>query len=260
MPVVSVRHVTKRFRRHRARPPGTLKSYLLGRWRRDGATGHPPGHPPDHRMAAPAEYTWALRDVSFAVERGTTLGIIGRNGSGKSTLLKVIGGILKPDAGEVSVSGNASTLIELGAGFHPDLTGRENVLVNGLILGLRKREIRERFAEIVDFAELAEYIDEPVRTYSTGMYMRLGFSVAMHTNSDIILIDEGLAVGDLAFVRKCVDRLNRFKKEGKTIVVVTHEMNTVKHWCDQGIWLHEGRVLAAGDPDDVVDAYTRLVS
>jgi lipopolysaccharide transport system ATP-binding protein len=248
VPVISVRNVTKRFRRRGARRAGTLKRYVLGAWRAAPAAADGP------------EYTWALRDVSLTVERGTTVGIIGRNGSGKSTLLRIVGGILKPDAGEVTVEGQTSTLIELGAGFHPDLTGRENVLVNGLVLGLSKREIRERFTEIVDFAELAEYIDEPVRTYSTGMYMRLGFSVAMHTNPDVILIDEGLAVGDFAFVRKCVDRLDRFKKEGKTIVVVTHEMNTVKHWCDEGIWLHEGRVMAAGDPDDVVNAYTRLVS
>lgn len=248
MAIITVRHVTKKFRRRAARRPTTLKSYLLrDLWRRG-------------RTERSVEYIWALRDVSLTVERGTTLGIIGRNGAGKSTLLKIIGGILKPDAGEVSVEGSASTLIELGAGFHPELTGRENVLVNGLILGLTKREIRRRFDEIVDFAELQEYIDEPVRIYSTGMYMRLGFSVAMHVNPDIILIDEGLAVGDMAFVRKCVDRLNRFKKEGKTIVVVTHEMTTVKHWCDQGVWLHEGRVMAAGDPDDVVNAYTRLVS
>ena len=247
MAVISASGVVKRFRRRAARRPTTLKNYLLRElWRPAGGRAE--------------EYTWALRDVTLSVERGTTVGIIGRNGSGKSTLLRIIGGILKPDEGELRVDGHTSTLIELGAGFHPDLTGRENVLVNGLILGLSRRELRERFADIVDFAELGEYIDEPVRTYSTGMYMRLGFSVAMHIDPDIILIDEGLAVGDMAFVRKCVDRLNRFKKEGKTIVVVTHEMNTVKYWCDQGVWLHEGRVMADGDPGDVVDAYTRLVS
>lgn len=248
MSVIDVRHVSKSFRRRSERPPTTLKSYLLHElWSR---------RRPD---AAVDQYIHALRDVSFTVERGATFGIIGRNGSGKSTLLKIIGGILKPTSGEVRVEGSASVLIEIGAGFHPELTGRENVLINGLILGLTKREVRERFDDIVEFSELKDFIDQPTRTYSTGMYMRLGFSVAMHVNPDIILVDEGLAVGDMGFVRKCIERLERFKKEGKTIVVVTHEMNTVRHWCDRGLWLHEGRVMATGDPGEVVDAYTKLV-
>lgn len=256
MASIHVRAVSKRFRRQIQRPMATtLKSYLLRElWSRGR-----PGPRPGPRAQPSDPHIWALQDVNLSVERGTTLGIIGRNGSGKSTLLKIIAGILKPTTGEVSVEGTAFALIQIGAGFHPDLSGRDNVLINGLILGLTKRDIRDRFDEIVEFAELGEVIDEPMRTYSTGMYMRLGFAVAMHVNPDIVLVDEGLAVGDAAFVRKCVDRLERFKKEAKTIVVVTHEMNTVKHWCDRGVWLHEGRVMAAGDPGDVVDAYLKLV-
>ncbi len=252
MPIIDVLRVSKSFRRRPERTATTLKSYLVRElWSRRSS-----GRPAD---GASEHYIHALRDVNFTVERGATFGIIGRNGSGKSTLLKIIGGILTPTSGEVRIEGRTSVLLEIGVGFHPELTGRENVLINGLILGLTKREVRERFDDIVEFSELKEFIDQPTRTYSTGMYMRLGFSVAMHVNPDIILVDEGLAVGDMGFVRKCVERLERFKKEGKTIVVVTHEMNTVKHWCDRGLWLHEGRVMAAGDPDKVVDAYTKLV-
>ncbi len=252
MPVIDVLQVSKSFRRLE-RPATTLKSYLVHEiWSRRGS-----GLQVNN---ASAHYIHALRDVNFTVEQGLTLGIIGRNGSGKSTLLKIIGGILRPTSGEVCIEGRTSVLLEIGAGFHPELTGRENVLINGLILGLTKREVHERFDDIVKFSELKEFIDQPMRTYSTGMYMRLGFSVAIHVDPDIILVDEGLAVGDMGFVPKCVERLERFKKEGKTIVVVTHEMNTVRHWCDRGLWLHEGRVMAAGDPNEVVDAYTKLVT
>jgi len=200
---------------------------------------------------------WALQDVDLTVEKGTTVGIIGRNGSGKSTLLHIMGGMLKPTTGTVRVEGRASALIELGAGFHPELTGRENVLVNGLLLGLSKREVRDRFDSIVSFAELHDSIDEPMRTYSTGMYMRLGFSVAVHLDPDVLLIDEVLAVGDLPFVEKCRERMNEFKRRGKTIVLVTHDLNTAQTWCDHAVWIHQGRVSAAGDPSMVVSAYCR---
>jgi ABC-type polysaccharide/polyol phosphate transport system ATPase subunit len=198
---------------------------------------------------------WGLRGVSLDVEKGTTLGVIGRNGSGKSTLLKVINRVLKPDAGTVVVRGTVASLIELGAGFHPELTGRENVVINGTILGLTKKQIRARFDEIVEFAGLADYIDEPVRTYATGMYLRLGFSVAVHVDPDILLIDEVLAVGDRSFTQKCMERMNRFKEGGKTIVFVSHDLDVVRSWCDEVAWLDRGVLRERGKPPDVVEAY-----
>jgi lipopolysaccharide transport system ATP-binding protein len=239
-PVIRLTGVSKAYRR-RSRQPTTLKTFLVrDLWRR-------PRSSPD--------LTWALRDVDLTVEPGATVVVIGRNGSGKSTLLQLIGGMLKPTAGTVRVNGRTSALIELGAGFHPELTGRENVIVNGVILGLSKSEIRRRFDEIVAFAGLQEFIDAPVRTYSTGMYMRLGFSVAVHVDPDILLIDEVLAVGDLPFVRKCLERMDQFKKEGKTIVVVTHSLETARSWADYAVWLHEGRVRLAGEPSMVAEMY-----
>jgi lipopolysaccharide transport system ATP-binding protein len=238
--VIRLAGVSRCYRRQ-TRQPTTLKTFLLrDLWRRE---------------RAPAEVTWALLDLDLTVDRGASVAIIGRNGSGKSTLLQVIGGMLRPTAGTVWVDGRTSALIELGAGFHPELTGRENVIVNGVILGLSKHEIKRRFDEIVAFAELERYIDEPVRTYSSGMYMRLGFSVAVHVDPDILLIDEVLAVGDLPFVQKCLDRMNHFRKEGKTIVLVTHDLDAAEEWCDSAIWLHEGRVRAAGEPAVVIDRY-----
>ena len=212
------------------------------------------------RRSRPPERVEALTDVSLAVPQGATVGIVGRNGSGKSTLIRVIAGIYQPDVGRVVTQGRVSALIELGAGFHPEFTGRENVYINGIILGLPKREIRRRFDEIVDFAEMREFIDAPVRTYSSGMYMRLGFSVAVHVDPDILLIDEVLAVGDEAFVRRCLDKMDEFKKQGKTIVVAGHDLLLVERWCDHALFLERGRVTARGLPADVVAAYRRSMS
>ncbi len=239
---IELREVAKRYWRHSHRPTATsLKSYLLrDLWVR-------------RRVAGDA--IWALRGVSLSVEAGTTLGVIGRNGSGKSTLLKLMNRVLQPDAGTVAVRGTVASLVELGAGFHPELTGRENVVINGTILGLTKKEIRARFDEIVEFSEVADYIDEPVRTYSSGMYLRLGFSVAVHVNPDILLIDEILAVGDQPFTQKCMNRMNRFKEAGKTIVVVSHDLETVRSWCGEAVWLDQGILRERGKPGDVVDAY-----
>ena len=189
------------------------------------------------------------------MEKGTTLGVIGRNGSGKSTLLKLINRVLKPDVGTVEVHGEVASLVELGAGFHPELTGRENVVINGTILGLTRREIKARFDAIVEFAGLADYIDEPVRTYSTGMYLRLGFSIAVHVDPDILLMDEVLAVGDRPFTEKCMERMNAFKEVGKTIVLVTHDLDAVRSWCVDAVWLDQGVLCERGKPADVVDAY-----
>ena len=186
---------------------------------------------------------------------GSTFGVIGRNGSGKSTALKLVAGITKPTSGTVTVRGRISALIELGAGFHPEISGRENVFINGIMLGLTKREIEKRFDEIVEFAELEDFIDEPVKTYSSGMYMRLGFSVAIHVDPEVLLVDEVLAVGDEAFTHKCLDKFADFKRRGKTVLLVTHSLNLVERLCDEAIWLDGGRKQADGDPKRVVDAY-----
>ena len=198
----------------------------------------------------------AVDAVSLRVAAGSTFGVIGRNGSGKSTLLKLIAGIMKPTSGEVRVSGRVSALIELGAGFHPEISGRENVFINGVMLGLSKREIGRRFDEIVEFAELEEFIDAPVKTYSSGMYMRLGFAVAVHVTPDILLVDEVLAVGDEEFSFKCLDKFAEFKRRGKTILLVTHSLGMVERFCDEAVWLDAGHVRTEGDPRRVVHAYT----
>ena len=171
--------------------------------------------------------------MSFTVPRGSTYGVIGRNGSGKSTALKLVAGITKPTSGTVRVDGRISALIELGAGFHPEISGRENVYINGIMLGLTKRQVQDRFDEIVDFAELREFIDAPVKTYSSGMYMRLGFAVAIHVDPDVLLVDEVLAVGDEGFVHKCLDKFSEFRRRGKTILLVTHSLNLVERFCDE---------------------------
>jgi len=202
----------------------------------------------------------ALDAVSFEVPRGSTFGVIGENGSGKSTLLKLLAGITKPTRGSLRVAGRISALIELGAGFHPEISGRENVAINGIMLGLSRREVEERFDAIVDFAELREFIDAPVKTYSSGMYMRLGFSVAIHVDPDVLLIDEVLAVGDEAFTRKCLDKIGEFHRRGKTIVLVTHSLGLVEKMCDEALWLRHGRKADAGDPKRVVDAYLTYVA
>jgi len=208
----------------------------------------------------PDETFTALDGVSFEVPAGTTFGVIGENGSGKSTLLKLLAGITKPTRGSLRVAGRISALIELGAGFHPEISGRENVAINGIMLGLSRREVDERFDEIVDFAELREFIDAPVKTYSSGMYMRLGFSVAIHVDPDVLLIDEVLAVGDEAFTRKCLDKIGEFRRRGKTIVLVTHSLGLVEKMCDEALWLRHGRGAGLGDPRRVVDAYLTYVA
>jgi ABC-type polysaccharide/polyol phosphate transport system ATPase subunit len=202
----------------------------------------------------------ALDAVSFEVPRGATFGVIGENGSGKSTLLKLMAGITRPTRGTIAVDGRISALIELGAGFHPEISGRENVAINGIMLGLTRREVAARFDEIVAFAELERFIDAPVKTYSSGMYMRLGFSVAIHVDPDVLLIDEVLAVGDEAFTRKCLDKIGEFRRRGKTIVLVTHSLGLVEKMCDDVLWLRHAKVAGRGDPKRVVDAYLTYVA
>jgi ABC-type polysaccharide/polyol phosphate transport system ATPase subunit len=238
---IELTNVTKIYRRYGGRQFATLKSALLRR--------------SILQDLKPRETFPALRDVSFTVPAGSTFGVIGRNGSGKSTALKVVAGITKPTTGTVAVRGRISALIELGAGFHPEISGRENVFINGIMLGLTKREIQKRFDEIVEFAELAEFIDAPVKTYSSGMYMRLGFSVAIHVDPDVLLVDEVLAVGDEGFTHKCLDKFGEFKRRGKTILLVTHSLGLVERFCDEALWLDAGQKREQGDPKRVVGAY-----
>jgi len=202
---------------------------------------------------------YALRDVTFSIDRGETVGIIGRNGSGKSTTLKLIAGVTAPTEGEVRVEGRVSPLIELGAGFHPDLTGRENVHLNASILGMSGKEIRQQFDNIVNFAELWEFIDTPVKRYSSGMYVRLGFAVAVHSNPEVLLVDEVLSVGDAFFQEKCLAKMHEFQRQGTTIVVVSHSLDLVASFCERAIWLDHGRIVAEGPAAQVVQQYTETV-
>lgn len=203
---------------------------------------------------------YALRELSFTVRRGESLGIVGRNGSGKSTALKLIAGVMAPSQGEVHVQGRVSPLIELGAGFHPDLTGRENVYLNASILGMSNREVRARFNDIVDFSELWDFIETPVKRYSSGMYMRLGFSVAVHSDPDILLVDEVLAVGDAAFAEKCLVKIREFQRQGVTIVIVSHALDTIKEFCQRALLLDGGHLVEEGAPEIVVERYTEMVA
>ena len=242
MNAIEVRGVHKTYRRYgRRKQFGTLKSALLsGRGLRD---------------LRPDETLHALKGVSFDVAAGRTFGIVGRNGSGKSTLLKLMAGIGRPTEGDISVKGRVSALIELGAGFHPEISGRENVYINGMMLGLGKREIAARFDDIVEFAELQDFIDAPVKTYSSGMYMRLGFSVAIHVDPDVLLVDEVLAVGDEAFTHKCLDKFGEFHRRGRTVLLVTHSLDLVTRFCNEAMWLDGGEVRLIGDPRRVIDGY-----
>lgn len=211
------------------------------------------------RQKDSGHFTHAIKDFTMRIPQGTSVGVIGRNGSGKSTLLKLITGIYKADRGVVRVNGRIAALIELGAGFHPDFTGRENLFLAGVMHGLKRSEIEDRFEEIVEFAELEDVIDDPVRTYSSGMFMRLGFSLAVHTDPDILIVDEVLAVGDATFVAKCKERLAQLRKEGKTLILVTHDLSAVERWCDDVIWLDQGEVQDRGEPRRVIDAYRHFV-
>jgi ABC-type polysaccharide/polyol phosphate transport system ATPase subunit len=237
---ISVERVSKRFRVYHERPT-SLKERVL-RLRR-----------------ARAEDFWALRDVDFDVPDGQTWGLIGANGSGKSTLLKIIGGILRPTEGQVVTRGRIAALLELGAGFHPELTGRENVYLNASILGLSRRETDRHFDDIVAFAELEDFIDSQVKHYSSGMFVRLGFAVAVHVDPEILLIDEVLAVGDEAFQRKCIRRVRDLQREGRTIVFVTHAVQQVHQICDGAVMLDHGRIRALGDVSSVIKEYRLLM-
>jgi ABC-type polysaccharide/polyol phosphate transport system ATPase subunit len=246
-PAVVARDVAKVYRRFMHRNQfKTLKSALL--------TGSV------IQDLTPDQTFTALDGISFEVPKGTTFGVIGENGSGKSTMLKLLAGITKPTRGSLRVDGRVSALIELGAGFHPEISGRENVAINGIMLGLTRREVQERFQDIVAFAELERFIDAPVKTYSSGMYARLGFAVAIHVDPDVLLIDEVLAVGDEAFTRKCLDKIGEFRRRGKTILLVTHSLGLAEKMCDEVLWLRGGKLADEGDPKRVIDAYLTYVA
>ena len=199
-----------------------------------------------------------LKDINLNVKKGESVALIGTNGSGKSTLLKLMTKIIYPNKGKISVNGKLTSLLELGAGFHPDFSGRENIYFNSSIFGLTRKEIDARLNQIIEFSELQDFIDNPVRTYSSGMYMRLAFSVAINVDADIILIDEILAVGDQHFQEKCFNKLRELKKQGKTIVIVTHSMGQVKKFCDRAVWLYKGEIRMDGKTDDVLEEYIKV--
>jgi lipopolysaccharide transport system ATP-binding protein len=236
MNAVEVRELWKGFRHYQDKAPGLKERVIF--WGRERV-----------------DIFWALKDINLEIPQGSTIGLIGRNGSGKSTLLKTISRILYPNKGQIKVKGRISTLLELGAGFHPDFTGRENVYLNASILGLSHSQIEERFDSIVAFSELENFIDDPVRNYSSGMYMRLGFAVAVHTDPDILLIDEVLAVGDMAFQEKCMQKIREIQAQGKTIIFVTHSPKQVVELCDQAVWLENGEVKMKGEAKWVTDAF-----
>lgn len=205
------------------------------------------------------EEFWALRDVSFTVKRGDTIGIIGENGSGKSTLLKIIAGVLYPDSGKVRVNGNIAPFLELGVGFQSELTARDNIYLYGAIMGISRKEITKKYDEIFEFSELKKFENMKLRNFSSGMYMRLAFSTAVYTNPDIFLIDEVLAVGDEAFQKKCFEKFDEFKKDGKTIILVSHALSSIRRICKNAILLNEGKMVSEGESEKVINDYHKLL-
>src|SRR5438034_11110795 len=232
---IAVQGVKKRFRRYREKPT-SIKERIV-------------------RIRVHAEELWALKGVSVEVQEGETLGLLGPNGSGKTTLLKIVAGILRPTEGSVTARGRIASLLALGAGFHNELTGRENVYLNASLMGMTRAETNRRFDDIVRFAELEDFIDNQVKFYSSGMYVRLGFAVAVNVDPQILLVDEVLAVGDEGFQRKCLDRIRQFQREGRTIVFVTHAADLVRQICDQAAVLDHGHLVAVGTPGEAVRSY-----
>jgi len=233
---IRVENVSKRFRMYRERNQSLKAALMRGK-------------------RATYEEFWALRDVTFDIPEGSTFGLIGENGSGKSTLLKCIAKILQPDQGQVVARGRLAALLELGSGFHPELSGRENVFLNGSILGLGRKDLEAKFDEIVDFSGIESFIDQPVKNYSSGMYVRLGFAIAINIDPEILLVDEILAVGDAAFQQKCMDKFADYRKAGKTVVIVSHAMGSLRSMCDHAAWLRKGQLVEVGTTAQTVDDY-----
>jgi ABC-type polysaccharide/polyol phosphate transport system ATPase subunit len=235
-PAIKVEKVSKRFRMYHERNQSLKAAVMRGK-------------------RASFDEFWALKDVSFEIPKGSTFGLIGENGSGKSTLLKCIARILQPNRGTIVTDGSLAALLELGSGFHPELSGRENVFLNGSILGMSKSQITDKFDEIVDFAGIRDFIDQPVKNYSSGMYVRLGFSVAINVDPDILLVDEVLAVGDSNFQEKCMEKFADFRRAGKTVVIVSHAMGSLRNLCDEAAWLKHGELVDVGDTNRIVETY-----
>lgn len=233
---VHVDHVSKSFRMYHERNQ-TIKSAIM----RGRTSVH--------------EDFWALKDVTFDVPQGSTFGLIGSNGSGKSTLLKCLAKIYYPNRGEITHNGKLAAMLEVGSGFHHELSGRENIFLNGSILGMSKKEIERKFDEIVDFSGVEQFIDQPVKNYSSGMYVRLGFSIAINVDPDILVVDEVLAVGDAEFQAKCFNKFSDFRRSGKTVILVSHSMETVRSMCDHAAWLNKGELMAAGEATSTINAY-----
>lgn len=249
-PLIEVCNISKKFiLEHKVGRPQTLKEAVSGSLKKL-CTKAP---------KASSEEFWALQNVSFSVKRGERLGIIGQNGAGKSTLLKILARIISPTEGYISLSGKMASLLEVGTGFHPDLTGRENIFLNGTILGMSEQEILEKFDEIVAFAGIEKFLDTPVKKYSSGMYARLGFSIAAHIDPDILVVDEVLSVGDMQFQEKCLRKLDAMSGEGKTILFVSHNINAIMGVCDRGLYLKNGRVEAFGNIEECTGAYLQTV-
>lgn len=242
-------NVSKRFRLYHSRPT-TLQEKFVSLLQPSKSS---------EQQQEPEDF-WALQEISIEIEQGQTVGLIGPNGSGKSTALKLMARILEPTSGSIRVNGRVSALLELGAGFHPDLTGRENIFLNGALLGLNRDDIERHFDEIVEFSELESFIDMPVKHYSSGMYMRLGFSVAVHLDPDILLIDEVLAVGDASFQNKCFERLSDLRRSDVTVVLVSHDLGTVQSMCDKAYWFSHGNMVESGQPTDVIMSYLSRVA
>ena len=240
-PAVDVAEVSKRFRQELNRPT-SVKEAVLRFGRRD------------------VRHLWALRDVSLAIDRGSFFGLVGHNGSGKSTLLRLMAGIHRPTSGRIAAQGRLSALLELGSGFHPELTGRENVFLNGAMLGLGRRQMAAAMDNIIEFSGVGDQIDVPVKIYSSGMYMRLGFSVAVNVDPEILLVDEVIAVGDEEFQQRCLRHMENIRAGGTTIVLVSHDTALVRKLCDRVGWLDGGRLRAVGDPNEVLDTYLRHVA
>lgn len=244
--VIVLEHISKKFRRLAVSGQTTLKEAIL-----KGAI---------LRIGRTAEYIEALKDISFAIPEGTVLGVIGPNGAGKSTLLRILAGIYHPTSGQIKITGRISALLSLGLGFHPEFSGRENILISGLALGLSRKQVATLSEEIIHFAELENFIDAPMRTYSSGMYMRLAFSIAVNVNPDILLVDEVLSVGDASFTQKSRARMDEFKNSGKTIVVATHDLITAEKWCQQILFLNHGQVYGIGEPKEMIAKYQNFVA
>ena len=239
--VIKIENVTKKFKLYSDRPLSIKENIVRG-------------------MKHTYKEFYALNDVSFEVKKGSTIGLIGKNGSGKSTLLKMINRTMFPDKGKITINGKIASLIELGAGFHPELSGRENIYNNATIFGFSKEEIDKRLPEIIEFSELEEFIDNTLRTYSSGMYARLAFSVAIHVDADILLVDEILGVGDINFQSKCANKIYEMKRNGTTIILVTHDMSTIDRLCDYAVWLDHGKKIAEGSPKEIQNAYLKYMA